>query len=92
MWTSFITKFGMILGDLSMRFSKRTITVIFFCIACMVPLSPLVAHAESTGELSITPVVVDEKAKVRDILKESITLTNKSDHKLTLYPAVNNIL
>ncbi len=51
-------------------------------------LLPLMASAAS---LTVTPVVIDEKAKARDILKESLTLTNNTASKLNVYAFVNNI-
>lgn len=41
--------------------------------------------------LSVSPVVIDEKAHARDILKETITLTNDTGSKLKVYATVNNI-
>lgn len=52
--------------------------------------SALAAPLESQ-DFSITPVVVDKKAKARDILKESITVVNTSNRKLNLYPSVEDI-
>jgi hypothetical protein len=49
-------------------------------------------HAQAqSAELTVTPVVLDEKVKVRDILKKSVTVTNSSNRKLNLYPSVNDI-
>ncbi len=48
-------------------------------------------HAQTSPDLTVTPVVIDEKAKARDILKESITVKNNSNHVLELYPSVNDI-
>ncbi len=56
----------------------------------MLGFAPLSAHAQS-AQLTVTPVVIDEKAKARDIIKESVTITNTASHKLSIYPAVNNI-
>ena len=42
--------------------------------------------------ITISPAVFDFKAKARDILKEKIVLTNKSNVKLNVYTFVNNIL
>lgn len=42
-------------------------------------------------DLSVTPAVIDEKAKPRDIIKQTITILNTSDRKLNLYPSVNDI-
>jgi len=43
------------------------------------------------ASLTVIPAVIDEKAKARDILKESITLTNNTSRKLNIYTFVNNI-
>lgn len=51
---------------------------------------PQYGHAQS-ADLTVTPVVIDEKVKVRDILKKSVTVTNSSNRKLNLYPSVNDI-
>jgi hypothetical protein len=50
----------------------RTIGV--FLIAGTLLCTPGVSLA--ADELVITPVIIDEKAKIRDILKETITVTN----------------
>lgn len=42
--------------------------------------------------LTVNPVVIDKKAKARDILKESLTLTNNTGRKLNVYTFVNNII
>src|SRR4051812_12344963 len=52
-------------------------------------LAPSLASA---SVVDITPVLIDEKGKARDIFKESISLTNNTDHKIELYPGVNNVL
>jgi hypothetical protein len=39
----------------------------------------------------VTPVVFDEKGKARDIINESITLTNTSIYPMELYPSVNDV-
>jgi hypothetical protein len=57
----------------------------------LVCLFPFAAQALSSDKLTVTPVVIDAKAKPRDVLKESITITNTADHLLTLYPGVNNV-
>jgi len=57
---------------------------IFYFLFSDVPL----VHASS---FSVTPVVIDERAKARDILKESVTLTNNTARKLNTYTFVNNI-
>lgn len=52
--------------------------------------APFIALAQSSS-VSITPVVIDQKGKLRDILKESIHITNTSDHVIDLYPRVDDI-
>ena len=59
--------------------------------ALLVAGRPIAAYADDTSDLTITPVVIDEKGKARDIINESITLTNDSSHLLELYPSVNDV-
>lgn len=59
-------------------------------VVCALAL-PARGFADSSSQLTVTPVVIDEKAKPRDIVKETISITNTTDHKLSLYPSVNNI-
>ena len=54
-------------------------------------VAPGIVLAETSPYLSITPAVIDEKAKPRDILHESITLTNTTDHLLNLFPSVYDV-
>ncbi|MBI5153142.1 MAG: hypothetical protein HZA36_01650 [Parcubacteria group bacterium] len=44
------------------------------------------------GFIKISPLVIDEKAKPRDIIKESITLTNTTNSPLTLFSFVEDIV
>lgn len=61
-------------------------------VLCVLAFSiPVISRADSSAELTVVPVVVDEKAKARDILKETISITNTSQRKLTLYPAINDV-
>ena len=52
-------------------------------------LVPAVALAEET--FSLSPIIVDEKAKQRDILKQTVTITNTTDRKLQIYATVMNM-
>lgn len=63
--------------------------VLFLAISILT--TPGVLHAQVSSELSVTPVVIDEKAKPRDILKKVILIKNISNRKLDLYPSVNNV-
>ena len=49
------------------------------------------AHEVYAASFIVSPVVLDTKAKARDILKESLTLTNNTSSKLNVYTFVNNI-
>lgn len=64
---------------------------VFLFVGLIISVVPYTASAAGAQELSIKPVVIDQKSAPRDILKETITITNTSNRKLTLYPAVNNI-
>src|SRR5580698_3012062 len=53
---------------------------------------PYAALADDTSQgLVVTPVVIDEQGKARDIINESIALTNNSDQPVELYPSVNDV-
>lgn len=60
-------------------------------LALAVLIAPLALFAQSEPQLIVTPVVIDEKAKARDILKETLTIENVSNRKLNLYPSVNDV-
>ncbi len=51
----------------------------------------LLAQPAFAAELEVTPVVIDDKAKARDILKRSITVRNTTERKLNLFPSVNDV-
>ena len=74
-----------------MRILKQSSSIVLLLCALALSLFPSLVHADSSSELTITPVVIDEKAKARDILSESISITNTSDRTLTLYPSVNDV-
>lgn len=61
-----------------------------FVVACVLSGTG-VAHAATTQELAVTPVVIDQKGQARDIIELSVTLKNISNRKLTLYPSVNDV-
>lgn len=48
-------------------------------------------HIAYAASFTVTPAVINEKAKARDILKESVTLTNNLANKINVYAFVNNI-
>ncbi len=80
---------GSSIFHVSTRILITMVMLVIMCGAALFAL-PFIAHAENEL-VTMTPVVVDEKAKVRDILKKSITIKNISDRKLNLYPAVNDV-
>ena len=51
----------------------------------------LVFRVSFAASFTVTPAVIDQKAKARDIIKDSIVLTNNTGQKLNLYTFVNNI-
>ncbi len=71
--------------------SKRFLGFAVFLSTIAHVFSPLSAFA-STGVFSVSPLIFDEKAKQRDILKESIGVMNNSvTRSINLYAFVNNI-
>ena len=80
----------MLKAPLHMMSHTRTVLLalsFFAYVSCV----PFFAFAQDASELSVAPAVIDEKAKARDILKESITITNTTNRKLNLYPSVNDV-
>lgn len=60
----------------------------FVCVSLLAILIVPLAYA---AEITVTPVVIDEKAKPRDIIKQTITILNTSERRLNLYPSVNDV-
>jgi hypothetical protein len=66
----------------------RKVAAVFSICALFVPLF---VHAEAPRDMEVSPAVIDEKAKQRDIIKESVTLTNTGSRLLNLFPAVEDV-
>src|SRR5688572_7568545 len=66
--------------------ASRYFTITLLFALCALPLPSFAAQ-----DLTVTPVVIDERGKARDIINETISITNTSGHKLTLYPSVNDV-
>lgn len=62
-----------------------------FCISSALIVSMFLPAIAAAADVSLLPVLIDEKAKPRDILKETLTIVNTSDRKLNLYPSVNDV-
>jgi hypothetical protein len=52
---------------------------------------PIISFAAEGDSFSVSPHIFDEKAKQRDILKETIGVMNNADHSINLYAFVNNV-
>ena len=52
------------------------------------PAAPVFAAPE---DVSVTPIIINQKVKARDIIKQTITVTNTSNRKLNLYPSVYDV-
>jgi hypothetical protein len=61
--------------------------IIALCIALLFSL-PMFAQASN---YSVSPLVVDREVEKRDILVETITITNNDAHMIRIYPTVNEI-
>jgi|GEM_PF-1449708 len=48
-------------------------------------------QTQTATAFSVTPVVANEKAKPRDIIKKELIVTNNTNHRLNLYISVENI-
>lgn len=67
------------------------ISKLIFVALMLVMVLPMVVHAEAPRNVQVSPGVIDEKAKPRDIIKESLTLQNTSDRPLKLFPSVEDV-
>ena len=80
----------MILQENKNKKISRLFRALFSVCFAMSLLFSMTSFASVTS-LTVSPVIIDEKAKARDILKESITLANGTDRKLNVYIFVNNV-
>lgn len=66
---------------------------IVFLVATLLAVSllPMFAAALPARDLQVSPAVIDEKSKQRDIIRKTITIVNASQRTLTLFPAVEDI-
>ncbi len=79
----------MLTDNISMR-RTRVSLVFFLCASVLFSIIPARTLAQ-TSDIAVTPAVIDEKGKPRDILKQTITLTNTSDHVIGLFPTVEDV-
>ncbi|MCK5027576.1 MAG: hypothetical protein KAS07_04100 [Candidatus Pacebacteria bacterium] len=63
---------------------------IFILLAICLFITPSAVFAVSDS-FSLSPLIVDEKAKPRDILKQTAVLTNNTERKVTIYVTVKNM-
>ncbi|MFH1193663.1 MAG: hypothetical protein V1661_01570 [bacterium] len=68
-----------------MRFYK------FYLIASLFLMSFFIAPQVFAADLTVSPIIIDEKGKARDILNESVTIANTSGRKIDVYAFVNNV-
>ena len=60
----------------------------FIVLVCIVFVVPSIVHAAA---YTVAPLVIDKEMKKRDIVTEKITITNKEQSKIVLYPTVNEV-
>ncbi len=75
------------LHTLLFRYFDMRVYITIFLI--LFSISPLFVSA--ADRISLSPAVIDEKALARDIISETITVTNLTSHVVDVYPIVNNI-
>ena len=72
--------------------SKRLILVAIFGLFFSVfSLFGSPVKAEDVNGIEVTPSVIDEKVKARDILEYTVTITNNSTRKADIYAMVNDL-
>ncbi len=65
---------------------KRIIILLFIL------LFPLLGVKAGEGDISIVPIVIDEKCRARDLLEYNIKIKNNLEGRVTLYAVVNDVL
>lgn len=50
-----------------------------------------ITKTELTGEIIVSPSIIDEQFKVKELGKYDVVITNNTSHKTNIYPVVNNI-
>ncbi len=78
----FMTSVGSIL-------KRWTFSLLFFSVLVGISGIPRFAFAETL--FTATPMVIDGKGKVREILRYSVSLTNTTNHLISVYPWVNDV-
>ncbi len=79
--------FDIIDGTRGMKVHKLFAAFALFAVL----FSPVsLVQAQENG-FHVSPVIFNEKSKARDIIKQSITLTNSTERKLNLYPSVYDV-
>ena len=58
----------------------------FFVVSMLLP-----SFVSANTQFSVSPKIIDEVAKPREILKNSVVLTNNTNHNVKIYAFVNNI-
>jgi hypothetical protein len=74
---------------LSLTFAQENVTDVAFTESDkkIIP----VTREEESPQYSVTPVVANEKAKPRDIIKKELVVTNNTDQRIDLYITVENV-
>ncbi len=72
-------------------YNKRNMSRFFSLLAALLIAFLPLASVHAEGDLGLTPVIISEKAKSRDISKQTLTLTNTSERKLNLFPTVHDV-
>jgi len=68
---------------------KNLITFLFLIAFLFCPFVPLYA-VEEHG-IIVSPLIIDDKAQIRDILEYSVKIKNTNQSRVDLYPIVNDI-
>lgn len=69
---------------------KNNFKVAWFTIALLMCLM-IADRTFSQGDIVVSPVIIEEEARARDILEFSLKITNQGTAKVNVYPLVNDI-
>jgi hypothetical protein len=74
-----------------MKFTFSQMHILQFCFSLLFLCVCAVPHFAFASAYTVTPLVIDKEMKKRDIITEKITLTNKEQSKIVIYPTVNEV-
>jgi hypothetical protein len=74
-----------------MRERKRKSVIVGFCFTLLTSYFLLLTSAFAATDFVVTPALIDGKGKQRDIIRNTIIVTNTTKHLVSIYPWVTDM-